>query len=99
MLSVSIYRSLLRLYPALHRERFGEEMVAVFGKMQAETATKNMLDRGMFLARETTGVVGGEVLQDPATGETGLRAGQNLVQWADCQGRARSPGGGPVAHN
>jgi hypothetical protein len=59
MLSVSIYRGLLRLYPALHRKQFGEEMVAVFGEMQAETASKSKLDRGMFFARETAGVVGG----------------------------------------
>lgn len=59
MRSVSVYRKLLRLYPALHRERFGEEMVAVFGEMQAETASKSKIDRGMFLVREIAGVVGG----------------------------------------
>jgi hypothetical protein len=63
MLSVGVYRNLLRLYPALHRKQFGEEMVAVFGERQAETASKSMLDRGMFLARETTGVVGGALLE------------------------------------
>ena len=46
MSSVSVYRKLLRLYPALHREQFGEEMIAVFGEMQAETAAKSKLDRG-----------------------------------------------------
>ncbi len=59
MSSVSVYRKLLRLYPALHREQFGEEMIAVFGEMQAETAAKSKLDRGQFLAREIAGVVGG----------------------------------------
>jgi len=59
MLSVSVYRNLLRLYPALHRKQFGEEMVAVFGEMETETASKSMLDRGIFFARETAGVVGG----------------------------------------
>ncbi len=59
MLSVSIYRSLLRLYPAPHRERFGEEMVAVFGEMETETVSKNMVERAAFWIRETAGVVRG----------------------------------------
>jgi hypothetical protein len=59
MLSVSIYRSLLRLYPALHRERFGEEMVAVFGEMETETISKNMVERAAFWVRETAGVLSG----------------------------------------
>jgi hypothetical protein len=59
MISVSVYRNLLRLYPAFHRKQFGEEMVSVFGEMQAETASKSKLDRGIFFARETAGVVGG----------------------------------------
>jgi len=59
MRSVSVYRSLLRLYPALHREQFGEEMIAVFGEMQAEVASKSKLDRVMFFVREIAGVLGG----------------------------------------
>ncbi len=59
MSSASVYRKLLCLYPALHRERFGEEMVAVFGEMQAETASKSKLDKGMFFVREVAGVLGG----------------------------------------
>jgi hypothetical protein len=59
MLSVSIYRSLLRLYPALHRERFGEEMVAVFGEMETDTVSKSMVERAAFWIRETAGVVSG----------------------------------------
>ncbi len=63
MSNVSIYRKLLRLYPALHREQFGEEMVEVFGAMQAETASKSKLDRGMFFVREIAGVVRGALLE------------------------------------
>jgi len=59
MLSVRLYRHLLRLYPALHRERFGEEMLAVFGEMQAETVSKGVVERSVFYVRETVGVVGG----------------------------------------
>ena len=40
MLSISVYRSLLRLYPSAHRAQFGEEMVAVFGHAKAETDSK-----------------------------------------------------------
>ena len=59
MRGASIYRSLLRLYSALHREQFGEEMVAVFGEMEAEMASKGKLDKGKFFVREIAGVLGG----------------------------------------
>jgi len=59
MLSITLYRSLMRLYPAFHRERFGEEMIAVFGDMQAETVSKGMMARVGFCVREAAGVVGG----------------------------------------
>ena len=57
--SVTIYRHLLRLYPAFHRDRFGQEMTAVFGELQAENVSHGMLARGRFYLRETTGVVSG----------------------------------------
>jgi hypothetical protein len=59
MLSVSIYRSLLRLYPAPHRKRFGDEMVAVFGEMETEIVSKSMVERMAFWVRETAGVLSG----------------------------------------
>ena len=59
MLSLKIYRNLLRLYPALHREQFGEEMMAVFGEMQAETASKGIAVRGILCVREISGLVTG----------------------------------------
>ena len=59
MLSVGVYRSLLRLYPACHREQFREEMVGVFEDRRAEVASKSRFARGVLLAREATGVVGG----------------------------------------
>jgi hypothetical protein len=59
MLSVRVYRKLLRLYPALHRERFGEEMAAVFGEMETDTVSKSMVERAAFWSREAAGVVSG----------------------------------------
>lgn len=59
--SVAIYRHLLRLYPAFHRQRFAAEMTAVFGELQAENISRGMLARGVFYWRETAGVVSGAV--------------------------------------
>jgi hypothetical protein len=59
VLSVGVYRTLLRLYPEFHRERFAEEMVGVFEERRAEVASKSRFARGLLLAREATGVVGG----------------------------------------
>lgn len=59
MRSISIYRSLLHLYPAPHRERFGEEMAAVFGEMESETVSKSAVKRAAFWIREAGGVAMG----------------------------------------
>ena len=59
MSSLSLYRHALRLYPAFHRQQFGEEMIAVFRDLQAEAATRGMLARSRFCVRETLGVVAG----------------------------------------
>lgn len=59
MLRLRLYRLALRLYPAAHRERFGEEMVAVFGELQAETVSRGVLAQSRFCLRETAGVVAG----------------------------------------
>jgi len=61
--SVNIYRHLLLLYPASHREVFGEEMIAVFGEMQAETASKGVVVRSLFCVREAAGVMKGALLE------------------------------------
>jgi hypothetical protein len=47
------------LYPALHRKQFGEEMIAVFGEMETDRASKSLVARGTFWVREAAGVVGG----------------------------------------
>jgi hypothetical protein len=54
-----LYRLALRLYPTAHREQFGEEMVAVFGELQAETVSSGVLAQCRFCLRETAGVVAG----------------------------------------
>lgn len=59
MLDIGIYRCLLRLYPAFHRERFGEEMATVFGELRTENVSRGLLARGVFYVRETAGIVGG----------------------------------------
>src|SRR6266700_1900425 len=61
--SVNIYRHLLLLYPASHRQVFSEEMIAVFGAMQAETASKGLVARSLFFVREVAGVVTGALLE------------------------------------
>jgi hypothetical protein len=59
MLSISIYRNLLRLYPATHRQEFGEEMAAVFGDVLAEKASQSLWNRDVFLAREAVSILSG----------------------------------------
>ena len=59
MFSLSLYRYAMRLYPAIHREQFGEEMIALFRELHTETANEGMLARSRFCVRETAGVVAG----------------------------------------
>src|ERR1700681_1605108 len=56
MFSLRLYRQALRLYPAAYRERFGEEMIAVFGELRDETAAKGVMAQRLFCVRETAGV-------------------------------------------
>jgi hypothetical protein len=59
MFSLRLYRQALRLYPAAYRERFGEEMIAVFGELRDETAAKGVMAQSLFCVRETAGVLTG----------------------------------------
>jgi hypothetical protein len=59
MFSLSLYRHAMRLYPAIHRELFEEEMITLFRELHTETANKGMFARSRFCARETAGVVAG----------------------------------------
>src|ERR1700737_244471 len=61
MPTLTLYRLLLRLYPATHRESFGEEMLSVFGEMQAETSLKGIAAQSVFYVREAIGLLAGAV--------------------------------------
>lgn len=56
---LSLYRTLLRLYPAAHREAFGEEMVVVFCELRDEAQSKKLAPRTAFYFREAAGAVAG----------------------------------------
>src|ERR1041385_4389979 len=58
-----IYRCLLHLYPAGHREQFADEMTAVFTAVQEDAARKGIAARAIFCARETKGLVIGALQQ------------------------------------
>jgi len=56
---LAVYRKLLRLYPAEHRELFGEEMLAVLLQERSENADHRLMDRGRLVMRETAGLLMG----------------------------------------
>jgi hypothetical protein len=58
-----IYRCLLYLYPAAHREQFGDEMLAVLGEVQTETAKAGIAARAFRCIRETAGLLAGALQQ------------------------------------
>ena len=53
------YRQLLRLYPALHRQQFGEEMLAVFLEARSDHAKRKSWARIIFSLREIVGLMRG----------------------------------------
>jgi hypothetical protein len=55
----TLYRALLYLYPSAHRCEYGEEMMAVFLAVQAETWKKGRLARCLFCVRELQGLLAG----------------------------------------
>ncbi|HEV2399440.1 MAG TPA: hypothetical protein VGS27_21015 [Candidatus Sulfotelmatobacter sp.] len=56
---LTIYRQLLRLYPASYRQEFAEEMLAVFQDARSDNVNKKLLVRTIFQIREIAGLVGG----------------------------------------
>lgn len=60
---VSIYESLLRLYPAEHRRQFGDEMLAVFLEARAEARDMKLISRVRFGLREIAGLMSGALLE------------------------------------
>lgn len=71
---LSLYRCLLRLYPAAYRHEFGDEMAGVFTELkkevQSETRRKGLMPRAIFLLREFAGLLHG-ALQEHLQGITG----------------------------
>lgn len=55
----TVYDWLLRLYPAGHRRRFGDEMAFVFEQTKAERANQGSGPLISFYFREIAGVLGG----------------------------------------
>jgi hypothetical protein len=64
---LSIYRCLLYLYPAVHRQQFGDEMTAVFGEVQAEMANQGPFARAFLYLREAAGLLAGALQQHVRT--------------------------------
>ena len=58
---LAVYRTLLRLYPAEHRELFGEEMLAVLVEERGENAQRQLFSRGRVVMRETSGLLLGAI--------------------------------------
>jgi hypothetical protein len=58
-----LYRSLLYLYPAAHRQEFGDEMTAVFTQVVADAATQGLPARASLFVRETAGLLSGAMQQ------------------------------------
>lgn len=56
---LSVYRKLLRLYPAEHRELFGEEMIAVLVQEREEHASRKRMARARLALREIAGLASG----------------------------------------
>jgi len=59
MISLTVYRHALRLYPAQHRERFADEMTTVFRGLLADAATKGRMAQSRLCVREMGGVFAG----------------------------------------
>src|SRR2546428_12448355 len=58
---LSVYRSLLYLYPADYRREFGDEMSCVFLQAEADVAGHALLRRASFRMREVSGLLSGAV--------------------------------------
>jgi len=54
---LNVYRTLLRLYPAEHREVFGEEMLEVLLQTRNQNPNRNLFARGNHMVRESGGLL------------------------------------------
>ena len=60
---IGVYRQLLRLYPAAHRDQFGNEMLAIFSDLEADRASRHLVSRTLFSFREVMGLIRGACLE------------------------------------
>jgi hypothetical protein len=75
---LTLYRFLLRFYPAMYRLEYGDEMVAIFAEARDEMTTKEWTGRVRFYWRETAGLMSGVVqehLRGFPTGRFEMRNG------------------------
>ena len=56
---LTVYRQLLRLYPAPHRQQFSEEMLEVFAELDSERSSKHFLVRSFSSWHEIVGLICG----------------------------------------
>ncbi|HXJ87626.1 MAG TPA: hypothetical protein VMS18_12465 [Candidatus Binatia bacterium] len=73
---LSLYRKLLRLYPAEHRQLFGEEILTVLAE-EREAGDRRIIAQARLLTRETAGLVVGAIrehLRVPVEIQAGLSA-------------------------
>jgi hypothetical protein len=56
---LAVYRTLVRLYPAEHRQIFGEEMLAVLAEEGSQASARSLTARIRLLAREASGLIVG----------------------------------------
>ena len=84
----SFYQRLLRLYPAVYRQEFGEEMQCVFLQAQAERSIAPLMKRAKFCARELMGLFSGAVqAQREAQGGAQSRGGRGGGGGAEVRAR------------
>ena len=74
---LTLYRSLLYLYPAEYRCEFGEEMLDVLSEVQAATRKKNPLERALSSLREAGGLLYG-AMREHLWSITGLQGRRRL---------------------
>ena len=60
---LSVFRSLLRLYPAAYREEFAEEILAVLSEVFVDRQTDNSFVRALYFLRESAGLLSGALQQ------------------------------------
>jgi hypothetical protein len=61
--TLTLYEGLLRLYPTAYRQQFGEEMIAVFRQVDADTCDQGLIATLRFYVREISGLFRGALTE------------------------------------